>query len=894
MLKFYNSPSDKRKDFQKLSPYKDTIVVSDLRAKMQIQKLFVSQYPVLPEEFIYRPSDLWKELARKYLSRFQLVGKEFFTSYLRLKLQQENEDWMKRPGVAKLLLQYLDQFGPIFAEESLLEKMIEWLELNPIARIKWGKWFLLAHKMWGIALKDKLLLLSWVPAILIEEEVKWHRNLTIDLGCEIRFIEAEFFKKISPELNVMLPNKAFLKSYNKEFQAYKVFENFHFEGEEVSARANLKFLRFPSMLSEVKDSVSWLRAQLEEGISISDLCLLAPDIGSYWPILSYYLKKEGIPYERAEKANVMSFPEIQLWLSELKYRCSEWTTGDLEQILFYSEDLLIESDRFQQVYSKIFDEFDLLRDKKVHKSFQSKKVFDSSLKLQVKEFIQIALSCFPEKESLERLKIVIEELLKDSPSHVRLDIKEWFLYLEQKTSKLEVQIEKAKSNALLCIDLSQIQSIDAKHLYVMGVTEDALRFDLQNQLKVKDRFQLENELGIILEASEKKNLEYILSFSLQEEKNFILSYPENDFNGKVLAPSVLWLQFALEKSHSIHEFNLPRFSRLDELQRQGIEQICSGDMLDRVLVDFGDKSLPNFVPKNLKRFSASRIEDYIQCPFVFVAKSLFHLSDLPNLDMDIDHLSRGKILHALLEEVVQEPFSSKLSQERILEILNAIRIREKIEVQSEIVWDSMCRKYQEITEQFLNFEKDWRQKFSYQTVQKEHKIHAFFDPYLKKFLPEKTEEYQLEFIAYIDRIDRDKKGNVLVFDYKSSKNDKIVNFQKWLEKSVLQLAIYSLLIEDIFLNQHEGRFLGSLYYTIKNWDRETGLLVQRDSDYPYNKKKSAVAEEQTYNLLQLEIREELTKWVKLILSGQFEPKPLDKKNCKSCKWRKLCRASHLI
>src|SRR5690606_38518098 len=108
----------------------------------------------------------------------------------------------------------------------------------------------------------------------------------------------------------------------------------------------------------------------------------------------------------------------------------------------------------------------------------------------------------------------------------------------------------------------------------------------------------------------------------------------------------------------------PEDTRWDELQRASFPVISelkkwskefSQQLEASLLRDLGHRPQESFGQNLALSLSVSQIENYLKCPFKFAAARLFCLSDLPSLDLDIDHLTRGQLMHALFESLTEEP-----------------------------------------------------------------------------------------------------------------------------------------------------------------------------------------------------------------------------------------------
>src|SRR5690606_33624694 len=107
----------------------------------------------------------------------------------------------------------------------------------------------------------------------------------------------------------------------------------------------------------------------------------------------------------------------------------------------------------------------------------------------------------------------------------------------------------------------------------------------------------------------------------------------------------------------------------------------------------------------------SQIEDYLKCPFINASKKILSLNDLPDLDLDIDYQTRGKLLHAVAEMIYRNHPDLVLDDQKILDYIDQARESVGTPIFDENVWAGQKKRYAKIIDNFLIFERSWREKF---------------------------------------------------------------------------------------------------------------------------------------------------------------------------------------
>ena len=113
---------------------------------------------------------------------------------------------------------------------------------------------------------------------------------------------------------------------------------------------------------------------------------------------------------------------------------------------------------------------------------------------------------------------------------------------------------------------------------------------------------------------------------------------------------------------------------------------------------------------------------------------------------------------------------------------------------------------------------------------------------------------------------------------------------------MFQMGMYSFLIDRGFVFEQPYTVVGSFYYIAKTFDRSMGMKVTDsttelfDLEKVKNSQLSLEEKEGFYS----ELLSNFVEIIKNINKGHFEPSPKDYKTCKTCKWRRICRAQHLM
>jgi CRISPR/Cas system-associated exonuclease Cas4 (RecB family) len=452
----------------------------------------------------------------------------------------------------------------------------------------------------------------------------------------------------------------------------------------------------------------------------------------------------------------------------------------------------------------------------------------------------------------------------------------WIHYLNQIISKKEICISRGLSGGIQLTNLSSADSTSLSHRIFLGLTESMVQNYRKSMISPDETNSISTDIGFDLLHPEVSTDEFDLEWlSLNNNCQDLYLYPQTGFSGSAEAPCALWLEKGGKE-----KLDIPEDLSWDYLKRS--ESYLGAGGKDRILQDLGLKKLSPLKLSQKISLSPSLIESYRKCAFIFTSQKFFRLMDIPILDLDLDRRTRGSLAHALLEKLTENPERKDYRGEEIRDILENLRQPLGLDSIDDFIWQGIREKHRAIGEKFLDFEKAWRKQF----------------PETRTVAVEKKFEFQIEngwsIRGKIDRIDRDDLGNLVVIDYKGTPGDH-KNFNNWLEKNQIQLALYMLAIESNAISDFSSQeVIGAFYYILKTMNRDKGLKLEEKAGtlFDLDRKKNRISLDKKTQLLK-DVMIYVLETVDAIANGIIDPVPLDPKDCATCHWRSLCRAPHL-
>lgn len=879
-------------------------MVSDLRTKFELQQKILARDGQYFDESVLRASDLWKILLKRLDPGLRLVSDPFARSLLRTIMDENEQALGVNSSAADTVFAYIDQMAAVLFHPEGTSRLEEWFETHQESKNRWRDWYLRARYCALKLLNEhRVITADWITAYLQnfnELERVWNTSLIVDLSGEISRVEAELLQSLarSVEVTVLEPNPNWKKDFYFLLQPYEDLRaqsgDIHDLPTQQSVFKKMEVLRFSGMLAEIKNCVGQVREWLNEGRSANSISVIAPDIEIYWPVLQAYLEEEGIPVQKDVAHKTQSLPAVTRWLATLRAKSGRLSSSDLEISFFDHEDSeKLRYEEFRSLFKSLYVNEDLARNDILHRVFYEQ--LDMTGFLLRDEFVAKALLSWNSVEA-EVVQIILREMLQNAVASTKLSWKEWLSYLESIVAAKEFVLEKGHPEGIVVTKLMSAHSESAKFRIFLGLTDEALRSRSRTQLSGQDYFDLGKDIGFYLDNPDQSDLDFELRLLADAESEIdIFCFGATDLSGTLCSPATFWL--SLKGEHE--SLSLPKETRWDELQYSAElgnrpwmaarkEQIEKRLQQDRGKVDFEPIQV-----NELPRISASAIESFLECPFVFAAQRYFKLRDLPDVELDVDHRTRGQLAHALFEKLTIEPMRFDWSQEELAQTLEDIRQDKKLLFADERLWGPLKNKHIQLGLRFLNFERKWREEFKKtKTLAREKRFEFYLNPQTEEISKVPTENC-FRISGQIDRIDGDGSGDLVVVDYKSSTGG-ISAHASWLKNRELQLLFYMWVLEKGLCEDINGQVIGVFYYIFRTFERK-GFRVDElaGSLYPVPKRKDKNATFEAKERYLTEFSQLLMQTLDRIKNGECRAQPADFKTCNTCEWRRQCRAPHL-
>jgi len=109
-------------------------------------------------------------------------------------------------------------------------------------------------------------------------------------------------------------------------------------------------------------------------------------------------------------------------------------------------------------------------------------------------------------------------------------------------------------------------------------------------------------------------------------------------------------------------------------------------------------------------------------------------------------MSHGRLLHAILERLIESPLKLDLTDNAISELIDDARSAIDLKIADERLWNQKKLNYLRIVKSFIQFELEWRKKFpKTQTVARELQVSGELSL---------NSELRIPITGKIDRVDK--------------------------------------------------------------------------------------------------------------------------------------------
>lgn len=893
MLKLIEVSSTQQKEIEleTFDPKTSTWVVSDLKSKLFLQQRLLQKHKALPLDSILRVSELWLKMSMRFFPEVKVVSKVFAIEALRENLARRPEVKFL-PGEVEVLYQVMSQFSGVFLNPDGFAMIGEWFRENPWSFDNWGKWYLEAKTQWDYFSENKLVSQDWLASYLAHgfKNFNMDRSFVFDLGGDLKGSEAEIVLEISKinDVRIFFPKISDTNLAHKALKPYDLLNlspnSQLIKGSSLSETENSKtFLKALTQLSEVKWAVAKARELLDRGVPATEIAILAPDIGVYWPVLARYLEKEGILTDRALASPLQTFTEFQSWISRMQLGLGQLQYPQIEAGLSQELQQTHKSyDRIKSLLSNIYEKEQLARF-----DFDFEKwILPEKRSLSSDEFVVWSIQKLPSDlgdEALERIENALGLFVNQMPSGIKLACQSWVKIFTQIISLRDVKIKgSSSSEGLLCVDISSAEYASASYFIFMGLSEEGLKDKSEISLLSQDISSIETKTGFDVRENLGRNEFDVNWLSQIKAKEQVFLFSEADFMGQSLAPSSFWLKGADRYGTEDVKNTQTRWDSLMASQSQSFPKK-------------GAVEVSPFGLGAIKSLSPSDVEAYFTCPFILASKKIFNLRDIPPVDLDLTHTESGTLIHAVLAQLLSDPLQLDLSESDIISVIEACRKTEQTVVAEIGFWEIQRKKLIDIAKRFLKNEKEMRRRFvEMRTVGRELKVEGYFDPSTGKFKKSKDNEEDILFKGKVDRVDMDASGNAIIIDYKSS-DSSLYSFGYWISTGFLQVPIYAAMIEAGLSDLGPAPVVGGFYLNLKTMDRSYGFRRTEFAGtlFDLTGKAQGQVDEPEWKKFNQDLFEKLTLMVEQIKAGHFYANPRNPKECPQCQWKRLCRAPHL-
>lgn len=895
-IRTYSSVAEKKKIFAEFSPKTQTWLVSDLFAKKTLKQETLFKTAVIEKDSVLRVSEFWRLIGLREFSDFEILEPKLALGLIDHWLQEKQRSASQKKISPKDLLKNIEFFLPLTIETQLRPLFEEWLKGQSLDQGHLQSMFDTSTELFAWFIDRKYLVPAWVPALLLSLNrtiSSWQKDLIVDLGFSISPVEATLLSQLGQsdlQIQILQPElkhpffgvgsgavyEKITPSSSKRNERYlsQTFADEDLEFEKVRLR------RFSTRLQEIKWAMNQVKIWQDQGVENHKIALIAPDIEIYLPVIQVFFETEGYSFDKGTSSILQGYFEIQTMLSSLRVKIGAIEKADLELELF-SGDVDYEWTKFKRLFSLMLDEQDLGRDQRIKKRFQ--RIRSAQEELNIIDFINLFVA--DQNFEVKSLKyLFFERLVTEVSSKITLSPQSWVFVIEQFAAS-QVQIYSQESSQINIENIDSLNWSSFQKVIVLGMDQASFQRRSREPLGLKELEDLQNSLGITLGALTQPNLEALLTLRLNEGfDDIVFSFSESDFDGTVLTPSLLWL-FAEGLSSQVESHILSPSTVIDRLlsspESSGIE---------KALREVSDG---HFRFKDQVLLSASSIERYSQCRFLFVAEKLFGQKNDPLVDLEVHPMELGSLLHrALLElKLRSKDQDEEITQDQaVSQIVDGEVKKMQLCIGSNEIWGQQKLKLNNIIEDFFRSEASWRRDLpNVRFFEGELAFDFFFEELIEDFEPQK--KYRLR--GQIDRVDRLADSSWIVADYKMQ-TQRYHHWRSWLDEgSEVQLALYAEVVETGLTKIDALPVSAGLYFDLKSSKRDKGFVIEEEPQLESLRSR--------YNKMSLGDRKLMSEQLKKLLievsqnfeEGAFYPDPKDHKICVSCAWRELCRSPHL-
>lgn len=528
------------------------------------------------------------------------------------------------------------------------------------------------------------------------------------------------------------------------------------------------------------------------------------------------------------------------------------------------------------------------------------------------------------KSSLEAFKTLdncLDMLLEDyklcGREKEKLHPLKWLEVLTEAANSVSAVLAHGRQDGIRIMEAANMQGLSYKYVYLMGLRLNEFPTTKNESWVYNDteRNGLNIDLATTYASLEEDAYFFAATLASAEEK-LCISYHEEEEGEK--SPYVDELQrvflnqrdgeFVSNLPISVvedkeivsanelwekHGINLPFASMKDYTNPNNVVLALScadmewrddfsryhGKMQDEKLVD----SLKQCTGKV---FSASSLNEYINCPYAYLLDRVMKLGDGNYKEEEGSPADKGSIIHSTLSGFINQHLNSKLKIEHVNvlekeldEIFEAAwnEALTKGVVNASALWQAEKPRILTLLHNWLLDEIINQIKWDYKPIATELK---FFG---KKTNPtiklELTDGSKVELEGAIDRVDSNGE-KLFVTDYKLTSNS-VPTSTSILQAKDLQMDIYMLAAKK----HMQKPISGGGYYALSGLSRKRNLLFEENGLMKKDRYNSSFA---SYEEFESSAKTFIVELIEKIYEGDFTPSG---KNCTYCPYADICRKS---
>ena len=903
--------------FKELDPSQSLILVPDIKTKQALEDEFLKKEKILPGLFILRAEEFYKELFYRMDLPWSLVSDTFIKNLFFEFCESSKEPWIKNSSNSPHFFEFFKSSQALLFHPEGLSLFTEWLEEK--GKKGFSKNLIQLFQDFFETLREKKMIaegglkaLLFDNLDLIDEKTIPKDKIFLDLSFSLDLVEKKIFERLSKEKEVLVftPKSlysdslvSFTDMYEKWMKEETIPSQIHSIGDvkktflpnlkaKTSKAKVFRVSKSETQIEEALKAITQVRNWIEKGVDKKDIAIFAPNMEAYWPLFKIYLKKENIPVRKTLFSRLVHFSEVQAFLSSLRLHMGKISFEDLERYHF-----LHPLEKNPEDYSAFYQKYFEVPDRKMSKKLLiQKRQITQDKKMTGEEFLKWA-SFFLSSDMRGELLDKITQGLQVLPRHLILKASSWLRVLEENLSLIDIQIEGEKKEAISCLSFNAFSSSKASHVFVLGLSEEALKKPVLSLFNENDRQSLLQDLDfplILPQAGEKQDslLWFLQSSHLSE---VFLSSASHDLTGSVQTDS--WLLFFSKTLFKASEVSLPvnlhmeSFRRAPHLNEILDQSQIRSDQKKLLKEGFERKEKSCHVKMPPSHISPSQLKKYNTCPFQYAGEYLFCEKEMPNSDRELSIMTKGSLFHKLFEEFLKQYPSLEISDEEMDKLILKITPKEKEiihEEQKEILASSL----KWTLKKFLQYEKEKQERCpGLKPLAFEKEVEGFWNK--EKAELSKKGKYPVKLI--IDRIDK-KGDSYAVIDYKRSSTS-FLNIKSAAKegREDFQLIFYAEALKKGLIEGVKGDLGASFYlfygedFFVKGYIDKQGEISEVDGKSHSSKKTNALVFEEASKA----IFQRASEIIKGMEEGEFSSKPI-KKNCERCSYyQNLCRVEVL-